>query len=179
MKYAKNKGRRLRWSKQVALLASITLVLTLTVGGALAYLTTKSEPVVNTFTPSKVDITVTEEFENNVKNNVCITLSEDSVKAQIRAMVVVTWQDKDGNIYPEKPVEKIGDADGDYTITWTKSGWSGPSGGWYTHGAIEPGHSTGVLFTACAPVADKTPDGYHLVVDVIAEAIQDGGGVRW
>jgi len=29
-----------------------------------------------------------------------------------------------------------------------------------------------VLFTNCAPVEGKAPDGYHLAVDVIAEAVQ-------
>lgn len=174
-KYSKNnRKRRLRWSKQFVLLASVAVMLVGIIGGTLAYLTTSSDAVVNTFTPGKVDIEVDESFTGSVKNNVKITLSQDSVKANIRAMIVVTWQ-KDGAVYPAAPVEGE-----DYTISWTMAGWSGPdTNGWYTHGAIEPGTSTGELFTACAPVEGKTPEGYHLVVDVIAEAIQAEGGAQW
>lgn len=170
-----NKKNRLRWSKQFVLLASVIVLLVGAIGGSLAYLFTNTDPVVNTFTPGKVDIKVTENFTNNVKNDVKITLSEDSVKAKVRAMVVVTWQN-DGVIYPASPVEGE-----DYTISWTKIGWTGPdANGWYTHGTITPGASTGILFTNCVPVEDKTPEGYHLVVDVIAEAIQaEGEGVAW
>lgn len=175
-KYSKNnRKRRLRWNKQFVLLASIAVLLVGVIGGSLAYLITDTDPVTNTFTPGKVDITVSEEFIGNIKNNVKITLSEDSVKAKIRAMVVVTWQDEDGNVYPKAPVEET-----DYTISWTKSGWTGPdANGWYNHAAIEPGTSTGILFTNCKPVDSNTPKGYHLVVDVIAEAIQDDGGAQW
>jgi len=174
-KYSKNnRKRRLRWSKQFVLLASIAVMLVGIIGGTLAYLTTSSGSVVNIFTPGKVDIEVDEEFKDNVKNNVKITLSEDSVKANIRAMIVVTWQ-KGGSVYPAAPVEGK-----DYTISWTKDGWSGPdANGWYTHGAIEPGASTGVLFTDCKPLAPCPDPEYKLVVDVIAEAIQAEGGAQW
>lgn len=174
MKYAKKKSRRLRWSKQAALLAAITLVLTMAVGGVLAFLTTNSAPVVNTFTPSKVNIKVDEDFDGEVKNNVRITLSADSVKAKIRAMVVVTWQNDAGNVYPAAPVEGE-----DFEMTWTKGGWTGSGMGWFEHGAIEPGASTGILFTDCKPLNACPDPNYKLVVDVIAEAIQDGGGADW
>lgn len=172
-KYSNNRKRRLRWSKQFVLLASVAALLMGVIGGSLAYLFTSTNSVVNSFTPGEVNITVDEDFDRETKNNVKIK-NTGNVKAVIRAMVVVTWQDDAGNIYPAAPVE--GD---DYTITWTKDGWEGPDNGWYTHGAIEPGESTGVLFTACSPVEDETPEGYHLVVDIIAEAIQADGGASW
>lgn len=174
MKNKMNKTRRFGWNRQTLLLVSIVSLLVCAVSGTLAYLIDTTDPVENIFTPGKVDITVTEDFTDNVKNNVKITLTEDSVKAQIRAMVVVTWQDNAGNVYPKAPVEKE-----DYMIDWKKVGWSGPTDGWYNHGAIEPGTSTGILFTDCRPVARKAPEGYHLVVDVIAEAIQADGNASW
>lgn len=169
-----NKKSRLGWSKQFVLLASVIVLLAGAIGGSLAYLFTNSDAVVNTFTPGEVNITVEETFKDNIKSNVMIK-NTGNVNATIRAMIVVTWQDNQGNVYPAAPA-----AGTDYTISWTKAGWTGPDAiGWYTHGAIEPNHSTGVLFTNCAPVAGKTPDGYHLVVDVIAEAIQAGGGASF
>lgn len=178
MKYGKyssnNRKRRLRWSKQFVLLASVAILLVGVVGGSLAYLLTNTAPVVNTFTPGNVEIEVKEEFNNNVKSKVTI-MNTGNVDAYIRARVVVTWQDDSGNIYPKQPAEGT-----DYTISWTKDGWTEPVNGVYTHtNPVAPGGQTGVLFTNCKPVADKTPAGYHLVVDVIAEAIQAGGGAKW
>lgn len=177
MKYGKyssnNRKRRLRWSKQFVLLASVAILLVGVVGGSLAYLLTNTDPVVNTFTPGNVTIEVDEDFNGSVKENVRIE-NTGNVDAKIRARVVVTWQDDKGNIYPAQP------ADTDYTITWEMDGWTGPVNGVYTHtNPVAPGGQTGVLFTNCKPVADKTPAGYHLVVDVIAEAIQAGGGAKW
>lgn len=171
----KHRKRRLRWSKQFVLLVSVATLVVGVIGGSLAYLFTNTEPVVNKFTPGNVDITVQEEFNDNVKNNVTIK-NTGNVNAVIRARIVVTWQAADGSIYPAKPV--VGT---DYTITWTMDGWTGPDAdGWYTHSAaVAPGANTGVWFTQCQPVAGKTPDGYHLVVDVISEAIQADGGASW
>ncbi|MGM9590405.1 MAG: hypothetical protein ACI3V0_09585 [Faecousia sp.] len=178
MKYGKyssdNRKRRLRWSKQFVLLASVAILLVGVVGGSLAYLLTNTDPVVNTFTPGNVTIEVDEDFDGSVKENVKIE-NTGNVDAYIRARVVVTWQDDSRNIYPAQPAEGT-----DYTISWRKDGWTGPVNGVYTHtNSVAPGGQTGVLFTACQPVANKTPAGYHLVVDVIAEAIQAGGGAQW
>lgn len=184
-KYSKNnRKRRLRWSKQFVLLASIAVMLVGIIGGTLAYLTTSSGSVVNTFTPGKVDITVNENFDGSVKENVAIE-NTGNVDAKIRAMIVVTWQDEKGNVYPAAPVEGV-----DYNIFWTKDGWSGPTNGWYVYNDIVPSEDdpetedvkedcTGYLFTSCSLVEGKTPEGYHLVVDVIAEAIQAEGGAQW
>lgn len=167
----RNNRRRLKWNKQFLLLVSITILILGTVGGSLAYLVTKTGPVENVFTPGKVDIEIDEPGWSDggtVKNNVAI-INQGNTPAYIRAMIVVTWQKEDGSIHPTKPEEGK-----DYTITWTKDGWSEPVNGWYTTTSeIAGGDKTGVLFTACGPVADKAPEGgYHLVVDVIAEAIQ-------
>lgn len=172
-----NKKRRLRWSKQFVLLASVAVLLVGVIGGSLAYLFTNTDPIVNTFIPGKVDIEVDEPGwvdGNSVKENVSIK-NTGNVSAVIRAMIVVTWQDASGNVYPKAPAEGT-----DYTIVWTKEDWTGPdASGWYSHAAIKPGTSTGILFTRCAPVAENTPEGYRLVVDVIAEAIQADGGASW
>lgn len=169
-----NKKSRLGWSKQFVLLASVIVLLAGAIGGSLAYLFTNSDAVVNTFTPGEVNITVEETFDGNIKSNVKIK-NTGNVNAKIRAMIVVTWQDNQGNIYPDAPV-----ANEDYSIEGLPgNGWS-ESGGWYSYdSSVAPGGSTGVLFTDCAPVEGKTPEGYHLVVDVIAEAIQAEGGASF
>lgn len=176
-KYSKNnRKRRLRWSKQFVLLASIAVMLVGIIGGTLAYLTTSSGSVVNTFTPGNVDIEVDEPGWNDggsVKSNVSIK-NVGNVDAKIRAMIVVTWQ-KDGVIYPEAPVAGV-----DYEIKdLTGADWT-QVGAWYEYGpTVAPNNATTYLFTSCTPVAENTPKGYHLVVDVIAEAIQAEGGAQW
>lgn len=178
-----NKKSRLGWSKQFVLLASVIVLLAGAIGGSLAYLFTNSDAVVNTFTPGEVNIKVEETFDGSTKSNVMIK-NTGNVDAKIRAMIVVTWQDDQGNVYPAAPVQ-----DEDYSISGLLgSGWSG-SGGWYVYSEVVPSVDnpdtkqdetcTGYLFTSCAPVEGKTPDGYHLVVDVIAEAIQADGGASF
>lgn len=178
-----NKKSRLGWSKQFVLLASVIVLLAGAIGGSLAYLFTNSNAVVNTFTPGEVNITVEETFNDNIKSNVMIK-NTGNVDAKIRAMIVVTWQDKQGNIYPAAPVQGV-----DYFISdLPGSGWSG-SGSWYVYSEAVPSVDdpntvqdetcTGYLFTSCEPVVGKTPKGYHLVVDVIAEAIQAEGGASF
>lgn len=158
--------------KVILLVVSLLLVMVLSIGGTLAWLTAETVPVVNTFTAGEVTTTVVEKLEGDVKNNVQIKNDEKSVDAYIRAMVVVTWQKGDGDVYGTAPVENK-----DYTITWSgtaeNGGWFNGTDGYYYHkAAVEPGNSTSVLFTECKPVADKAPEGYHLCVEVISSAIQ-------
>lgn len=174
-KYSKNNTkRRLRWSKQFVLLASVVVLLVGAIGGSLAYLFTNTDPVVNTFIPGEVVIEVVEpgwEDGDLEKSNVTIK-NTGNVDAIIRAMIVVNWQDAQGNIYPGAPV-----AGTDYTITGLPGeGWTGGTNGWYVYGeAVAPGGSTGILFSKCSTATGTAPAGYHLVVDVIAEAIQAVG----
>lgn len=153
--------------KSKALLASLLLVVGVTVGGTLAYIVADSDPVENTFTPSKVTTYVEEDIDTNVKKNVRIQNSGDTT-AYIRAAVVVTWQDKDGNVLGEKPVEGE-----DYNITWTKNGWAeGDDGFYYYLSSVAAGGETRVLFTDCTPVEGRAPEGYSLAVEIIGSGIQ-------
>ena len=155
--------------KMLILLAATMLLLTFAVGGTIAYLVTSDGPVVNTFEPAKVTIAVKESFEDNIKKDVYIT-NTGSAKAYIRAAIVVTWQDANGNIYPAFPVENT-----DYRIDYG-TGWT-PSGGYYYYnGEVEPGDPTTNLIDSIAPVAGKAPNGYALHVEILAQAIQAEGG---
>lgn len=152
--------------KTILLLVSLVIVLVAVVGTTIAYLVTNTDPIVNTFKPSKVTTEITEDFKNNVKDNVKVQNTGD-VEAYIRAAVVVTWQNDDGEVYPTAPV-----AGTDYTVTWTKDGWVEKDGYYYYTSTVKPGNPTGILLTDCKPVEGKAPDGYHLVVEILAQAIQ-------
>lgn len=159
--------RRPRMSRTVMVALALVLVLGLAIGGTIAYLVTNTGSIANTFTPAKVTTSVEEEFKNNVKNNVTIKNTGDT-DAYIRAMVVVTWQDKDGNVYATAPA-----ADTDYTVTWTMADWVKSDDGYYYYTKkVAPANLTDVLLTGCQPVEAAPAEGYHLVVEILAEGIQ-------
>ena len=161
------KVKRLRWNRSFVVLASVLVLIIGLVGTTLAWIAASTEPVKNTFTPSNVTTTITENFENNVKNNVQVKNTGD-IDAYIRAMVVVTWQNDAHEVYPTAPVEGT-----DYTVSYPGNGWVKHTDGYYYYtSAVAPNVSTGVLLTNCKPVDEKTPDGYHLVVEILSDAIQ-------
>lgn len=152
-------------NKSIALLVSLLLVLTVTVGGTIAFLADTSGPLKNIFNPSQVTTDVDETNEDGVKTNVMITNTGDT-EAYIRAAVVITWQDKDGNVYGQMPTTN------DYTITWG-NGWDeGNDGFYYWPSPVEPNQKTGVLIESVQPVAGKAPADYYLNVEIIGSGIQ-------
>ena len=160
----KNNNKR----KTVLLLMAVVLTMVFGAGGTIAYLLDKTDAVVNTFTPTSMDITVDEDFDYKVKNNVHIT-NNGSVDAYIRAMVLVSWKHSDGTILPV-------DSD-DYTISWTKNGWSDEqTDGFYYYKTpvAANGGQTGILFTDCKlkDGVNAPADGFKLHVEVLAQAIQ-------
>lgn len=163
----KNLLRRLDKSRLVLLIASLSLLLMIAVGATLAILFDKTDSITNTFTPTEVGGKITEDFNSEVKKNVQVKNTGD-IDAYIRAYVVVTWQDDSGNVYPTAPAEGT-----DYTVTWTKDGWVKHTDGFYYYTSkVKPGDSTGILLTDCMPVEGKTPEGYHLSVEILSSAIQ-------
>lgn len=161
MKLFKNK-------KSIAMLVSIIALLTIVVGTTIAYLYTNTPSITNTFTPTKVTTTI-EEKPGKVKEEVKVK-NTGEIDAYIRATVIVTWKNADGNVYATEPVK-----DKDYTVTYpTDTGWKKGSDGYYYYTRkVKPGVSTGVLLTECKPTETSTaPEGYHLSVEILASAIQ-------
>ena len=151
-------------------LIALALILGLTlVGGTLAYLYDRTKPVVNTFTPSKVDTEIKEDLEGNVKKNVKIENTSD-IDAYIRADIVVTWQDEAGNVLGEKPA--LGT---DYTMTQTSTDWKEIKGLYYYTKKVSPNapdNFTTNLIDSCTPKVTAPVKGYTLHVEILAEAIQ-------
>lgn len=65
-KYSKRRGVA---SKTLVLALAVMLIVGATVGGTIAWLTDKTEAVVNTFTVGKVDITLTETWNTDTDND--------------------------------------------------------------------------------------------------------------
>ena len=171
--------KRSHAKKPLAALVALVLILGAVVGGTLAYLVARTDAIVNTFNPAKVDITVEENFNGSTKKDVKIKNNGDT-EVYIRATYVVTWKDATGKeVYPTQPVEGT-----DYSIALNLSeGWVQYGGYYYYTEPVAPDASTGVLITSCAPVAGRAPEGYFLSVDVLASAIQsvpaDAAGQAW
>ena len=178
--YQKNEHveKRSHAKKPLAALVALVLIIGAVVGGTLAYLAARTDAIVNTFNPAKVGITVEEDFNGRTKEDVKIKNNGDT-EVYIRATYVVTWKDAAENVYPEQPQQGV-----DYTISLNpKQDWFYYNGYYYYTAPVAPGASTGVLITSCAPVSEKTPEGYFLSVDVLASAIQsvpaDAAGQAW
>ena len=111
------KRSRRRSGKSAALLVSLLLLLTVTVGGTIAFLIDTECPLHNQFNPSKVTTKVEETLSGKIKKDVYIKNTGDT-DAWIRAAVVVTWQDAAGNVYGQAPVEgTVTDTGSVYSVT--------------------------------------------------------------
>lgn len=161
-----------------AVLLTIALAVTIAVGaaGTLAFLTDRTDAVQNIFSPTEVDIQITEEFTGTVKTNVCVHNKSDAednddiknIDAYVRAMIVVTWQDANGQVLAPSP--KLGE---DYELTLDlANGWKQSGLYYYYASPIAPGKSTSKLITSAKPLKACGDSNYTLHVEVIAEAVQ-------
>ena len=176
MKFGKNAAHS-GAKRSLVLVVSVLVLLLAVAGGTLAWLTAR-DSVNNTFTPAHVTCDVAEKFENGIKSGVKIKNTSD-IPAYIRAYIVVTWKDADGNVYGKLPV-----ANTDYTMTMGPNGWAQKDGYWYCNTAVASGANTPVLISNCEVKDNATiPDGYKLSVEIIAEAIQsspaEAVGTAW
>lgn len=169
------KRSRRKTGKSIALLVSLLLIVCVAVGGTIAFLMDTDGPLDNLFNPSQVTTSVTEDIttDTQTKQNVSIKNTGDT-EAYIRAAVVVTWQDENGNVYGKAPV-----AETDYDIIFDlNSGWEKSTDGFYYWTkpvlSVEENAeecSTGVLITSCTS-KNTAPEGYFLNVEIIGSGIQ-------
>ena len=156
--------------RSIILLVSLLSVIALSIGTTLAFIFTNTSKVENTFNPTRVSCDVTEEFENNIKTNVSIK-NTGNTDAYIRAAVIVTWVNNDGNVYATAPQKGT-----DYTITladgFSESWLIDKNGFYYCKALVAPDSDTPLLIKECKVIEGKTPEGYHLSVEILASAIQ-------
>lgn len=171
--------------KKALLTMSVALLLLVAVGATLAYILTNTDPVVNTFTPSKVSCAVVENSGTPVsggiqntgdkKSNVQIKNTGDT-DAYIRVAVVANWVSADGSrVWAQKPIENT-----DYTMTLASAAdWIRGADGFYYYGEdVSPSHLTELLITEAklmdGVTAPKGTDGtqYYLSIEIVASAIQ-------
>lgn len=156
-----------RWKRSGILLAAVIVLLAGAVGGTWAFLVAQSEPVQNNFTYAHVSCTINEEFDGTTKSNVKIQNTGD-IPAYIRARIVVTWKDANGNVSSTVPVKNT-----DYTIAFNENekDWTQQGDYWYCKTAVDAGEETPVLITKCEKKGNAPKD-YDLSVEILADAIQ-------
>lgn len=152
-------------SRLVLTVLSAALLLTLVIGGTLAYLTDDSTPIVNKFTPSHVSCEVTESFNGTVKSNVNVKNTSD-IAAYLRVKLV-TYRANDSG-------QHIGGTAMVPTFT-PGTDWFEANGYYYYSKPVAPGGTpeTPLIGTSgITLVSYSDVDGGKQVIEVMAEAIQ-------
>lgn len=165
-KHVQSKRKR-RINKTGTLLLSLLLVVTMAVGGTVAYLVTKTPDVKNSFTPSKVTCEVTEEFNGTAKSNVNVTNTGDT-EAYIRVKLV-TYRVNDKG-------QHIG---GTATIPDFNPGTNWVAYGGYYYYTLPVAHDKTpeqplIGTSGITLLTYNDADGGKQVIEVMAEAIQSG-----
>lgn len=154
--------------KRVALIVSLLLLVCVSVSGVIAFLMDATDPLTNTFKPSKVTTQVVETLNGSKKSNVKIRNTGDT-SAWIRATYVVTWKNSDGNVYGKAPV-----AGTDYEISLNETDWKkGKDGFYYYKSPVVPDGCTENLIKSVQPAASAAaPNGFTLSVEILGSGIQ-------
>ena len=144
----------MKFTKKHALLISVLAVmmaLCTVVGATLAYLFVKTDPVVNTFTPSNINITLEETTGKEYKMVPGTTIAKNP-------KVTVSEGSEDCWLYVE--VIKANDVDNYLTVTMA-SGWTQITGTniWYYTGTITQGTPISVLANDQVAVKDTVTKG--------------------
>lgn len=156
-KYEKPVSQQKKHLKASAAFLSIALLITLAVGGTIAFVIRQSNSLTNRFAPGYVASSVNTENQK-------IT-NEGNVDAYVRAAVVVNWMDSNGNVYGLRP---------SYTIE-ANEGWTAVDGIFY-YNAILGGKETTLTAPATVTVTGEAPSNeYTLSIEIVAEAIQANG----
>lgn len=153
-------------SKAGIFLLSFLLLITLAAGATLAYLTAQDAPMVNTFTPSFVDCTVTEEFDGTMKKNVNVENTGDT-EAYIRVKLV-TYRVNDAGQHIGGTAQVPKFAPGANWVMYEEY--------YYYTLPVKPKDTpeTNLIESITLEDAYTDADGGKQVIEVMAEAIQSG-----
>lgn len=161
----KHQAKTARGGRMTALTVALALILTVAIGGTIAWLVTKTDSITNTFQPSQVTCEVEEDFnkDTGVKKDIKVQNTGD-IDAFIRVKLV-TYRTNDKG-------QHIG---GTATLPSFTLGenWVEYDDYYYYTKPVAPNAYTEVLTDAAITLASyDDADGGHQAIDVMAEAIQ-------
>ena len=159
---------RAKTCKALIVAALAVVILTAAVGGTMAWLSTQTPDLTNTFEPAKVTCKVVEpgwvNGTSTTKSNVSIQ-NTGTTDAYIRAMIVANWCTANGKVVKTASPTYEG---------LPGSGWVEHDGFYYYTQPVAPNQTTdSYLFTSCTPNNAEKPEGAdHLEVNIICQAVQ-------
>lgn len=162
----KHQAKTARGGRMTALTVALALILTVAIGGTIAWLVTKSNSITNTFQPSQVTCEVKEDFnkDTGVKENITVQNTGD-IDAFIRVKLV-TYRTNDQG-------QHIG---GTATLPNFTLGenWVEYGGYYYYTKPVAPGETPAANLADSMTLTEayNDADGGHQAIDVMAEAIQ-------
>ena len=163
---ARRSGKTARKGRLTAMIVSVVLILALAIGGTIAWMSTKTDSVVNTFNPSRVTCEVEEKFNGEVKTDVNVRNTGD-IPAFIRVKLV-SYRTNDAGDHiggvAEAPSFNFG------------AGWVGYGDYYYYTKPVAPGEMPETNLANSITLEGSYEDAYggHQSNDVLAEAIQAG-----
>ncbi|MBO7376115.1 MAG: hypothetical protein J6V01_03325 [Clostridia bacterium] len=164
-------------TKKLIIITSLVLILAMALTGTVyAILHGASNTATNTLTPDSDNTPeVAETFENGVKYNVKFTNTAD-YSVYVRAAVVVTWQNADGEVHSVRPITNTNASIADYQLDIDSTDWffDAESGLYYYKHPVPGGESTTVLLNNCRQTG-TAPAGYKLHVELVCQTVQAKG----
>lgn len=150
--------------RSLVLLIAVTLLLTFTVSGTVAFLAAGTDPVTNVFTPVEVDTFIDEDVSVGSKSEIKVINKETdkTIPVYVRVAVAGNWVDEAGNIVAPWDDDAI-------TIS---SAWQ-KSGEYYYYTYVLPvGATTPNLLATAITDAGMPVGAHHLEVTVVHQSIQ-------
>lgn len=157
--------------KALIVAALAVVILTAAVGGTMAWLSTQTQDLTNTFVPAKVTCAVVEDFTDKTTKKDVRIQNTGTTDAYIRAMIVANWctaKDANGKTKVVAPYA----VNASNFIGLSENGWVKHSDGFYYYTKpVAPNQTTSMLFTKCEQ--GTVPEGAdHLEVNIICQAVQ-------
>ena len=148
--------------KPLTLFVALVLLLTLAVGGSLAWLVSDDD-VTNSMVPGNVPITIDEKVNGTTKTSVTVT-NNGNIQAFIRVAIIANAVDENGDVTVDTAP----------TYTVDRSKWTPIGDYYYYNGIVEPQGTTG---DTTAPLFTGPVDFANGEINILAESIQVLGGV--
>lgn len=161
-----------RSKKLLLIVAAALFLLVASIGGTLAWLTHKTDAVINTFTPgdSKAEVVKGADSEDASKDAQTVLIKNaGNIPVFVRAAIVPVWRDGDNHI--------VGLSPGQYSLATGKD-WVEKDGFYYHTASVPVDGATGALIEAFSVQDDKLGSEYEgltLDLQVLAQSIQAEG----
>ena len=176
--------KRIKLSTVLVIAAALALVTA--IGGTMAWLTTHSEGLTNTFTPADIKGTIVEDFSDKTTKKDVKIQNDSDVPVYVRVALVPNWTKAETveNVTKYVPVaEPVTGTDVSIDgVNWDKfkptdSDWvQGNDGYYYYTKPLAAKDSDGSTTPNLFNVANAVPkDGYHMNLQVLLQMIQAEG----